>query len=252
MIIEFIENIGNKTIQYFVKGSDFIIFIFRCFFYILQPKSYSRHLKVLLVKQLYSTTIAILPFFILLSLFLGPLFMVIAISFSINFNITEQIGALLVAFVINEFAPIFTTFFIILYYALYIFSNIVSQNTRQNRLYKNIYMPRILNGMISLPSMSLLFATIMLISGFVVSAIYLNIDFETYKQMILDAIQVKNIFILILKSMVFGFMITVIPIYYAHNAQRTNLNLTKYLINILTAILITVSIIEILAFLIIY
>ena len=53
----------------------------------------------------------------------------------------------------------------------------------------------------------------MLSSGLIISSFIMGTDFYTYKSLIFDAIEIKNLIILITKSLLFGFVSIVILIY---------------------------------------
>ena len=53
----------------------------------------------------------------------------------------------------------------------------------------------------------------MLSSGYIVTLFVMNMDLNTYKHLLLDAIEIKDFIILLLKSIAYGFVIMLIPIY---------------------------------------
>ena len=52
----------------------------------------------------------------------------------------------------------------------------------------------------------------MIASGYIFTLFFMGMDLHTYKYLIIDAIEFSNITSLMTKSMVFGFVITVIAI----------------------------------------
>lgn len=252
MIIKFIHKLGGKGIDYYIRTIDFISFVFRCLFYMFHPRSYGKIGMNTLVNQLYLSSVNLLPLFILSALFLGSALIIIALVFAINYNLQEQIGTLLVSFVMNEFAPLFTTFFIILSYGLTLYSKVTAVKNRTEDMFSDIYAPKLISSLISVSSMSLLFATIMLASGYIVLSFYLNMDLSTYKRLIINAIMLENIFILLSKGMIFGFISVIIPIYYAHKVKQGMGDTTEYMIKILGSLLISVFFTEVLLLLVFY
>lgn len=112
-MIKLIEKIGDKTLIS-TKGSlDFLIFVFKSIIYMLTPKTYTKEVRALFIEQIYFSGIKSLPAFLFLALVLGSILILISIIFAIKFNLMEQMGTLLVLFVVNEFSPIFTTLFFI-------------------------------------------------------------------------------------------------------------------------------------------
>jgi phospholipid/cholesterol/gamma-HCH transport system permease protein len=145
---------------------------------------------------------------------------------------------------IDEFSPIFTTFFLMLNYSLYTHLVVANNQKETNQTFSRVYLPKLIAGIVSVVSMSFIFATIMVLSGFVVSLLYLDIDLLTYKSLIINAIMVQDIVILLLKGIVFGYIISSIPIYYAQKSNQDNRNKIKYIIKTLIGIFMSILILE--------
>lgn len=245
-----IETLGGKTISYVSEMIKIILFFSQAFVFLLSPTSYNRSTKKLFIKQLYLSTIKILPVFSLLAILFGSIFIVITILFAMNFNLQEKAGALIVAFVLHEFAPLFTTLFITLRYRYIISTKRVPHKDLIKRFTK-VYVAKLLNSIIAIPSMALLFATLMLIGGYTFSTLYLNLDLLTYKELIISALSLENIVILFIKSLSFGFIITLIPIYFSHKTSST-VATAKSIIDIFVTILIVLFLLEIFFIVILY
>jgi ABC-type transporter Mla maintaining outer membrane lipid asymmetry permease subunit MlaE len=254
LFVQFIENLGEKVIRYSLGTYDFLLLLFQCISQIFSLKSYEKTARTFFIEQIYLSTIKHLFSFVLFAIFLGSILIVIAISFAINFSLLDQIGDLLVLFVINVFSPFFTTCYFILSYSLSSEEKI--QNMKKDRDMSNIineiYIPKILNALFIIPLMALLFASIMLASGYVVSYFYLNIDLETYKNLIISSVSFKNILILLIKTSVFGFISIFIPIFFGHKKEKTSSNITSFIVRILVIILSMLFLIELLSILIFY
>lgn len=250
-LLNFIESTGNRVIKYSLFTYDFIIFLFKCLRNIFLPSNYCKASRIFLIKQIYLSAIKNLFPFIFLALFLGPIIIVIAISFAINFSLIEQIGDLLVLLVINEFSPFFTTLFFILAYSLLLKKSRLNRKTEKRSLPSKIYIPKLLIGLFIVPLMALLFATIMLVSGYIVSSLYLNIDFITYENLIINSISFENILILLIKASIFGFIAVLIPIYSEH-LKKNKYDVSRFVIKNLIIILSMLIFVELLFILIIY
>ncbi len=251
LLIKFIENIGDRVINYSLFTYDFILFLFLCLWNIILPSNYSKASRIMFIKHIYLSAIENLLSFVFLALFLGSILIVIAISFALNFNLVEQIGALLVSLIINEFSPFFTSIFYIFTYSLAIKEkkqNIIID--KKDLLSKN-YIPKLLTGLFVVPLLALLFATIMLFSGYIVSSLYLGIDFITYQNLIIDSISFENIQILLIKSMIFGFISILIPLYSEH-LMKSNYNISILVIKNLIIILSMIIFVEFLFILVNY
>lgn len=160
-------------------------------------------------------------------------------------------GKLLILFVINEFSPFFTAIFFVLVYSLSLQEKIHDMKKEQNVLGSKVYIPKLITGLFIVPLMALLFATIMIASGYIVSSLYLNIDFMTYKNMIITSINFKNILVLLIKGAIFGFICVFIPLYSGH-IRKSASDVTRLVIKNLIIILSMLILVESLFILILY
>lgn len=252
MLVRFVENIGDSVIRFILETYGFIYFLFYCLVQIFLPKSYSKNSLAVLFEQIYLSSIKNLISFVFLSLIFGSIIIVITIYLAIHYNLLEQFGELLVFFMINEFTPFFTALFFVLSYGLATKEKIEYLKKDKNDLIHEIYIPKLINSIFILPLISLLFVTIMLSSGYIISAFYLNIDFITYKNIIINSINIENILILLIKSSIFGFVSILIPIYFAHKQQSGSMEVTKSLIKTLISIFGAVIVIEFIFVIILY
>lgn len=251
-IIKYIESLGGKGIRYFAAFNDFINFTVHSVIYILNPKSYNFNSLNSIISEFYLSCVRPLFLFIVLAIFLGSAFVSLTIIFALNYNLQDQVGKLLTTFLINEFAPFFTVFFIILNYGVSLHLEISKLKNDLNNIFVEVYLPKLVTGSIAVPAMSLLFATIMLISGFTVSSLYLNIDLDTYKRLIVNSIMIENILILLLKGAVFGIIGVIIPLFYSYKVDYDKVETVNYIMKILTSVFVGIFFIEILFLLVIY
>ena len=249
--MSFIENIGSRVISSSLFTYDFFVFLFRCLGNMFLVRNYGKSSRIFLIKQIYLSSLENLFSFLFLALFFGSILIVIAISFAINFNLVDQIGNLLVLLIINEFSPFFTTLFFMFVYTLSLAQKVSSIKSDKASLNNKFYIPALINGIFIVPLMALLFATIMMISGYIVSSLYLNIDFFTYKNLIINSISFENIIVLLIKGMIFGFITVLIPLY-SGQKKKNNHNLTKWIVKNLIIILSMLIFVELLFILILY
>lgn len=250
--IGFIESIGDNVITYSIRTYDFLKFLFHCLFQLFSLKSYSKESRAFLLEEIYLSCIKHLFLFILFALILGSIFILIAISFAINFNLVDQIGSLLVLFVFNEFSPFFTTIFFIFSYCLSSQEKIKNIKKEKENLVNEVFVPKIVNTILMTPLMALLFATIMIASGYVISTFYLNLDLMTYKNLIISSISFENILILLLKGFIFGFISIFIPVYLGNKIEQRNEILTRTVLRSLIIILSMLLVTQFLFILIFY
>lgn len=253
---KFIEYIGDRVIKHSLFTYDFIIFLLLCLWNIVLLRNYGKSSRIFFIKQIYLSAIKNLFSFIFLALFFGSILIVIAINFSIKFNLLGQIGDLLVLLLINEFSPFFTSLFFIFVYSLSIQderskSKEVEKKKSLNKLTSKLYIPQLLTGLIIVPLMSLLFASIMIVSGYIVSSLYLKIDFLTYNDLIINSISFENILILLIKSSIFGFICVLVPLYSKYKKKK-NYDIIGLVIKNLIIILSMLILVELLFILVVY
>lgn len=249
--VKFVENIGSRVINYSFATYDFLVFLLKCIGNMFLPSNYTKSSKIILIKQIYLSCIVNLFSFIFSALFLGSVIIVIAITFAINFNLLDQIGDLLVLLIINEFSPFFTTLFFTFAYSLSLEEKIYNIKKSKNDLENKVYIPNLINALVIVPLMALLFGIIMIISGYIVSSLYLNIDLITYKNLIINSISFENILVLLIKGSIFGFFSVLIPIYSGH-IKKSKYNISKSVIKNLIIILSMLILIELLSMIVLY
>jgi len=217
-----IERLGEKTMTIFRSLFEIVRFILLVLLHVFKPKSYNPAMRMVLTKQIYFTAIGIIPIFMLMAFLFGSVIIGVVIYLSTEYSLQSEMGSIIVTFVIDEFAPFFTALLISLRSGAAVNTEIaiMSVNQELNTLqeYKidiidYLFLPRIISGVISVISLSILFALIMLGSGYIFTFLYMHMDFNTYKYLLLNAIDVSDILTLILKSFAFGFVIMLIPIY---------------------------------------
>jgi phospholipid/cholesterol/gamma-HCH transport system permease protein len=129
---------------------------------------------------------------------------------------------MLIGFIFNEFAPIFTAILIALRSGAAVNTEIAVMQVSGELdtlkqfnigLIEYLFLPRIISGVISTVTLAVLFAIIMLIGGFFFSLIFIGMDITTYLNTLLLSVEITNVAYLVFKSAAFGFVIMLIPIY---------------------------------------
>lgn len=216
MLIRFVEHIGTKTIGFFTSLFNALSFTLICFFSPLSFKDYNSQTLDAFIKNIYSISIASLEKFIFTAVVFGSLIIGVVIVLAAQYNMQMQIGSIIVTFVLNEFAALFTAFFV--YFKL-----IPLINSEQRVFKVDLFIPQLLSAILSAFMLSILFAIIMLSSGLIVTSFVMSMDFHTYKNIIFNAIEIHNIVILTTKSLLFGFVSVVVLNYNALNGTKTPL-----------------------------
>jgi len=197
VLIRFVENIGADTIRFISSFYEALSFFILSISYVFNPKNYNKELLENLTKQIYFTSVTTVPFFMFIAILFGSTIIGFVISFAAKYNILLQIDTIIITFVFNEFSAFFTI--------LYVYLRLIKLQKLQNITPDiNNTLPEILNAVMSTLMLSILFAIIMLLSGSIVSSFIIGIDFYTYKSLIFEAIELKNVLVLIIKSSLFG------------------------------------------------
>ena len=258
MTLKFIENIGGKTLEISTSIYEALKFTFICTLHMFQPKSYTPEMRMSLTKQIYFTAVQILPLFTTMAILFGSIIIGVLIVLASKYGIKDQIGSIIIAFVINEFSPFFTALLISLRSGTAVNTEIavMGVNNELNTLKKQkidlinyLFLPRIISGMISVVSLSILFAIIMLCSGYIFTLFYMNMDFHTYKLLLVGAIEINDLLILLIKSLAFGFVIMVIPIYRGLKCTNTYATIPRSVLNGVVKLFVAIFFIEVLSLL---
>jgi len=257
VLLKFIENVGDKTIRFIADIYELLKLSFLCFIHLPNPYSYNPAMRKTVIKQIYFTAITLLPSFMLMAFIFGTAIMGMVIVLATNFNLQLQTGSIIVTIAINEFAPLFATFFIAFKAGAVLNAEVAVMNIN-NELKKfkeqdsdiidNLLLPHIISGILSTVFLAALFALIMISSAYIFSLFYSNMNLHAYTSLILHAMEVRDIMILLLKSMVFGFVTMLIPIY--SGLMQTNASVSISVLNGMVRLFVAILFLEILSLLI--
>jgi len=215
-------------------------------------------MRSVLLKQIYFTVVEILPSFILIGFFFGSFTVGYVITFAMQYGLKDQIGPMLIGFVFNEFAPLFTAMFIALRSGAAVNAEIaVMQVSGELNTLKQfeiglidyLFLPRIIGGMISSLALSVLFAIIMLTGGYFFSFMYMGMDLYVYFNTLFLSVGVSNLGYLIGKSTAFGFVIILIPIYSGMTSAKALNAIPVAVLNGMVRLFIAIFTIEVISFL---
>ncbi|MDD5157966.1 ABC transporter permease [Sulfurimonas sp.] len=221
MILKVIMGIGDRTTAYFLSFFSTLKFAIICFMLMFNPNSYSPASKMVLIKQIYFTTVQIIPLFSVMAVLFGSVIIGVVISLATLYGLQNNIGSILITFSVDEFSPFFTALLISLRSGTAVNTEIAVMNVNKElnslKEYKidivsYLFIPRIVSGIISVTALSIIFSMIMLTSGYIFTLFYLNMDLHTYKSILISAVEIKDIFTLLLKGISFGFVVMFIPI----------------------------------------
>ena len=249
-MITSIENIGNKVMNSIGSLYSFLSFFILYVIHLFNYHNYGSRTFSTTINQIYYTSVTILPFFFIIAFVFGSILVGALIVIATEFGIEVQIGSLIVTFVLNELSPLFTAIFISLRSGTLIHKRLSHIDTTNDiGLTSNIILPRIIAGVFSSVSLSLIFAMIMISSGYIFTFFLMSMDLHTYKYLIFDAIEVNNIIILLIKGIVFGFIITIIAIHNGLKVAKKSISSRSSVINMIVHIFLALFFIEMLSLL---
>ena len=250
----FLSNIGEKTIRTLTSVAEVLRFTILCLAHMFLPSSYNPATIMVLVKQIYFTAVGILPLFMFMSIAFGSVIIGVVISLAMQYGLQERIGSILVSFSVDEFAPFFTTLLISLRSSTAVNTEIATMKVNHELdtlkeyridLIDYLFVPRIISGIISVTSLSILFAIVMLASGYIFAFFTMGMDLYTYKMLLLNAIEPKDLIVLISKGVAFGFVTMVIPIYSGLNAFDSYTAIPISVLNGMVKLFIAIFMIEV-------
>jgi len=222
MILAWVDTLGAKTIKGSIRVFDIFRFTWNIITHLVNPSSYNPAMRCVIVKQIYFTAVEIIPLFMVIAVVFGSVIIGVVIAFAATYNLQEHIGSIIITFVMNEFAPFFTALLIALRSGAAINTEIavmqVNNEINALRAYgidvvNYLFLPRIIGGMMSITLLSLMFAIIMIVSGYLFTLFYMDMHFHTYKRLLIDAVGGIDVLIQIGKSLLFGFVTISIPLY---------------------------------------
>lgn len=193
-----------------------------CFAHLIRPSSYNPAMRTIIIKQIYFTAVEIIPLFLMMAVIFGSVIIGAVIALAASYDLEEHIGSIIITFAIDEFAPFFTALLIALRSGAAINTEIaVMKVNRELRtldaygidIIDYLFLPRIIGGMISITLLSIVFAIIMICSGYIFTFFYMDMYLFTYKRLLVDAVGMADLAILFGKSLLFGFVTITIPIY---------------------------------------
>lgn len=258
MVIDFVENIGNATIRSTLSIYEAIKFATICIVHMLRPKSYNPAMVMVLTKQVYFTAVEIIPFFTFLAFFFGSIIIGVVVSLAFDYSLQDRIGSIIINFTLDEFAPFFTALLISLRSSTAVNTEIAVMKVNHELstlehfkidLIDYLFIPRIFAGILSVTSLSLIFAIIMLSSGYVFTLFYMGMDLNAYVKMLISSIEIKDLVILVLKSAAFGFVIMLIPIYSGLKTMQSYSAIPISVLNGMVKLFIAIFAIEVLSLL---
>jgi len=254
-MIAAIERLGSASLNTVRSLQDTLSFTIQVILRMFDRQTYNTAMKMVLVNQIYFTSVQILPLFITASVILGSLLMGIVFKVIKDLGLAEYLGRILMGFVVTELSPFITVVLIALRSSSAINTEIAVMKVNRELktlevfnidIINYLFLPRIINGVISVVLLSGLFSIVVLTSGLLFSRIILGMSMDTYTNVLLTSAEFSDIIILFLKCATFGFFVTLLPIRFGLTASDELTSIPISVLNGMVKVFVAIAIIEVL------
>jgi phospholipid/cholesterol/gamma-HCH transport system permease protein len=254
-----IERIGEKSIRTAKSFYETLAFSSLVFFKMFDRTSYNSAMRMVLVNQIYFTSVQVLPLFIAVSILFGSPMVGITLQVLQHFGLADRMGSVLMGFVVTELSPFMTVLLIALRSSSAINAEIAVMKVNQELktldvfgidVLDYLFLPRIINGILSVVCLSSLFSILALASGALFSRYLFNMSINDYTTLLFLSADFSDLFILLVKCILLGFFITLIPIRFGLRATTHELtSIPISVLNGMVKVFIAIVVIEVLSLL---
>ncbi len=227
-ILEWIASLGRSTIEFFARlGREFLLFLetLKAFTILVYRPS-------LIIQQLYSIGVRSMLIIIVSGFFVGMVLGLQGYNTLIDFGAEESLGVMVALSLVRELGPVVT--------ALLYAGRAGSALTAEIGLMKateqlsglemmainpveRILAPRLFAGIISMPLLAAMFSTVGIWGGYMVGVDLLGVDSGAYWSQMQARVDFENDIISgVIKSFVFGIVVTWIAVYEGYTCVPTS------------------------------
>jgi len=217
--------------------------------------------RMVLLNQIYFTSVQILPLFVGVSIIFGSILIGIVFQILKSVGLTDYVGHILMGFVVTELSPFITVLLIALRSGSAINAEIAVMKVNKELgtldafridIIDYLFLPRITNGIISVVLLSGLFSIVVLMSGLLYSKFILGMSVDAYMNVLLNSVEFPDIIILLLKCATFGFFIILIPMLSGLGASFELTSIPVAVLNGMMRVFSAIVIIEVLSLIVKY
>jgi len=254
--MDFVARIGRSAIRTARTLRDTFAFAFQIFVKIVDRDTYNSAVRIVLVRQIYFTAVQILPMFLGIAAVFGAAVVGISAQYMKELGLSGFFGQMLMGFVVTEVSPFFTVLLIALRSSSAINTEIavmkVSRELQTLEAFRidparYLFVPRIVNGMVSVTLLSSLFAVAVLLSGWLFSRIIFSMTFDEYATLLIASAKYGDIFAMLLKCVALGFFTVLIPIRFGLSATNELTSVPISVLNGMVWVFIAIVFIEVLS-----
>jgi len=251
-----VEKIGLSFLSIIGSLKETLFFAITVIGRIFNKNSYNSAVKMVLVDQIYFTSVQILPLFLAVAVIFGSILVFILMLVVKELGMVQYIGRFMIGFVVNELSPFLTVLLIALRSSSAINTEIavmkVNKEIKTLEVFhidsiNYLFLPRVLNGVVSVILMNSLFSIVILASGLLFSKLIFEMSFNMYADVLLNSIFFSDIIILYLQCITYGIFITLIPILYGLSATDELTSIPVAVLNGMVRVFIAIVMIEVLS-----
>ncbi|RPJ02318.1 MAG: ABC transporter permease [Deltaproteobacteria bacterium] len=252
----FIANIGRVILSAATGFYTTLTFASRILLTLFDKRTYNSASRMVFINQIYFTSIQILPLFLFVAAIFGSLINGMVFQVIKDLGLNDLLGRLLMGFVVIEVSPFVTVLLIALRSSSAINAEIAVMKVNRELqtlesfnidLIHYLFIPRIVNVMISMVLLTGLFSLVILSIGLLVSSVIFGTSIEFYIDTLLSSADLRDIIVLIVKCAVFGFFITLIPIRLGLSASQELTSIPISVLNGMVKVFVSIIIIEVLS-----
>jgi phospholipid/cholesterol/gamma-HCH transport system permease protein len=250
-----LEKIGTVLMKRLQALQDTFAFSYQVLVHMLLPSTYNPAVRMVLTYQIYFTSVQILPLFLTISLIFGTIMVGVAGDYLRSIGLFQFFGTMLMGFIIKEIAPFVTVLLIALRSGAAINTEIAVMKANREiaaleafhiNVVKYLFVPRVLNGIISVTMLSFIFSTCVVLTGLFSSYFFFNLSFADYFSILVDAFSLGDMVVMVIKCIILGFFIVFIPIKFGMSATHELTSIPIAVLNGMVQVFISIILIEVL------
>lgn len=251
-----LEYVGKTSLNMAKAFYDTLFFAVTIIIKIFSRRSYNSAMKMVLVNQIYFTSMQILPLFIGISFIFGSMMIGVVFQVIKDLGLEDYLGRILMGFVVTELSPFITVFLIALRSSSAINTEIAVMKVNNELktleafnidVSNYLFLPRIINGVFSVVLLSSLFSILALASGLLFSKLIFGMSLDVYTNVLLKSANFYDILISLIKCSTFGFFITLIPIRFGLRVSNELTSIPVAVLNGMVKVFIAIVLIEVLS-----
>lgn len=239
-VMNFFQATGRSVIKIVAMCGSFIIFSLQSFCYAFRPKMIHRNTLIQIFKIGYLS----IPIISLTAIFTGAVLVLQSYSGFSRFNAASSIPIVVVLSIVRELGPVLSALMFVSRVGSSISARIATMKiTEQVDAVKMLSVnplqyitsPYVISGLIVMPILTIIADIIGIFGGYLVATGYLGFNSSMYLKRTVDFLQFSDILVSLVKSIVFGFIVTSVSCFNGYRATGGATGVGNSVINSVTA-----------------